>query len=102
MEHNTAAYLREKCPDFVLREDRESEMRNAAEQKWLAEQVSEEDPAERQEAMEQYLRDKWEESGRIGTLEGFVINMITENLTHEDRVKLLNVVRAMFPEESMI
>lgn len=65
-------------------------------------QVCEEDPEVRAEAMQAYMEDEWEKTGRIGTLESFEITMMMDKLSIEDRRKLVNVARAMFPDAAII
>ena len=54
---------------FAASEKRREESVSAVEQEWLQDQVCEEDPEVRAEAMQAYMEDEWEKTGRIGTLE---------------------------------
>lgn len=98
LELNTRAYLMQHNTYFVQREEERSAETDAAEQAWLQWESSAEDPAEKAQALEAYWEDCWDKAGRPGTLEGFYINMMTEKLSIAERRKLLNVVKAMFPE----
>ena len=99
----TYDYLMGYAPDAKSGERGWSaDMETAVEQEWLQDQVCEEDPEVRAEAMQAYMEDEWEKTGRIGTLESFEITMMMDKLSIEDRRKLVNVARAMFPDAAII
>lgn len=98
MESEYHDFLMKNSPAFAACEKRREESVATAEQEWLQDQVCEEDPEVRAEAMQAYVEDEWEKAGRIGTLESFEITMMMDRLSIEDRRKLVNVARAMFPD----
>ena len=98
LEANYAEYLRKNYTNFVDHRTEEDIM----EQERLESQAEERNDEERAFAIQEYVNDCWEKAGRPGTVEGFAINMMTENLSYEDRLKLLNVVRAVFPEAALL
>ena len=102
METNYHDFLMKNSPAFAACEKRREESVATAEQEWLQDQVCEEDPEVRAEAMQAYMEDEWEKTGRIGTLESFEITMMMDKLSIEDRRKLVNVARAMFPDAAII
>lgn len=100
-EDSICEYLLKHFPKFVSRDAREQEILGQNDQEWLMAHGTDEDPEERAEAMSAYLMDRWEESGRASTIEGFEINLMMESLGQKEREQLVRVARAMFPEASL-
>lgn len=102
MESEYHDFLIKSSPAFAASKKQREESAAAAEQEWLQNQVRENEPEVRAEDVQTYVEDEWEKAGRIGTLESFEITMMMDKLSIEDRRKLVNVVRAMFPEAAIV
>lgn len=81
----------------MCKEKHDEEETQAAIQEYEQQETAREDAAFNDFRM-QYIRDAWDKAGNPGFIESFEIGLMCETLSKEERERLLQVAKLMFPE----
>lgn len=89
--------LSEEKYHLLCKEKHDEEETQAAIQEYEQQETAHEDAAFN-DFRKQYIRDAWDKAGNPGFIESFEIGLMCETLSKEERERLLQVAKLMFPE----